>query len=263
LGATILSGLTHNLEIPRLTASTSAYFVPENTAITPSDPQVDQVGVSPHHVGTLTELSRNLLMQPSIDVQRMVEDDMARVIAIGLDRVALVGGGSGEPSGLLASGSGIGVGASLGATGGPPTWNQVMDLISQVDVANALAGSLGFAGNAKLTKKLRTTLKTPTDVSSNFIMTDPNTLAGYTYASSQIVPSNLSKSTSGNVLSALIFGDWSMLILAFWSELDLLVNPYESTAYSKGNVQVRAMATADVAIRQPLAFAANLDIATA
>jgi HK97 family phage major capsid protein len=261
LGATVLSGLQGNLEIPRLTASTTAYWVAENSAITASDPQVDQVGLTPKHVGALTELSRNMLMQPSIDVTRMVEDDMARVIAVGLDRVALVGGGSGEPSGLLASGSGIGAGTSLGATGGAPTWDAVVALIASVDTANALAGSLAFATNAKVVSKLRRTLKTSTDSASNFIMTDAATLAGYPLASTQLVPSNLTKST-GNNLSATIFGDWSMLVLAFWAELDLLVNPYESTAYSKGNVQVRAMATADVAIRQPLAFAANLDIAT-
>jgi hypothetical protein len=34
-------------------------------------------------------------------------------------------------------------------------------------------------------------------------------------------------------------------------------------AYQKGNVQIRAMATADIAIKQPLAFAALLGMATA
>jgi len=120
----------------------------------------------------------------------------------------------------------------------------------------------GFATNAKSVSKMRRTLRTTADTASTFIMEGPAQLAGYPLASSQNVPSTLTKGTSSGVCSALIFGDWSQLMLGFWSELDILVNPYESTAYSKGNVQVRAMATADVAIRHPAAFAATVDLTT-
>jgi hypothetical protein len=41
---------------------------------------------------------------------------------------------------------------------------------------------------------------------------------------------------------------------------DLLVNPYESTAYSKGNVSVRGIVTMDVAIRHIESFAASIDV---
>ena len=79
-------------------------------------------------------------------------------------------------------------------------------------------------------------------------------LAGYPVAMTSLVPSQ-----------AIIFGTWSDLLVGFWSELDVLVNPYESTAYSKGNVQVRAMATCDVALRhvESFAFADDVGGATA
>ena len=91
------------------------------------------------------------------------------------------------------------------------------------------------------------------------IMEDPGQLAGYPMASTNLVPSNLSKGT-GNNLSALIFGNFNDLLLGYWSEFDLLVNPYESTAYAKGNVQVRGMLTMDVAVRHPESFAAITDL---
>ena len=94
------------------------------------------------------------------------------------------------------------------------------------------------------------------------VMTDPNVLAGYALQASNLVPSTLTKGTSTGVCSALIFGNWSDLILGYWSELDVLVNPYESSAYSKGNVQVRAMATMDVKVRQAASFAAIQDLTT-
>lgn len=262
MGATVLSGLVGNLNIPRLKASATAAWVAENAAISASDPQTDHVGFTPKHCGGIVEASRNMIQQPSLDVARMVENDLAQLLAVALDQVAIMGGGSNQPSGLLASGSGIGS-VALGTNGAAPTWDAVLDLIAAVDTSNALAGSLGFATNAKVVKTLRTTLKTTGDTASNFIQTDPNALAGYTLGSTQNVPSNLTKGTTTGTCSALIFGDWSQLFIGFWSELDILVNPYESTAYSKGNVQVRAMMTADVALRQPLAFAAITDAVTA
>ena len=72
------------------------------------------------------------------------------------------------------------------------------------------------------------------------------------------VPKNL----GGGAEHGLIYGDWSELLIGVWSELDILVNPYESTAYSKGNVVIRAMATVDVAVRHPKAFVSVEDVTT-
>lgn len=259
LGATVLGGLTGNLAIPRLKASATASWVAESSPITASDPQTEQVVFSPKHCGGIVEMSRNMIQQSSPDVSALIENDLAMLLAVALDQAAISGGGSNQPSGILAAGSGINQ-VSGGTNGLALTWANVIALIGAVDQSNALDGStLAFLTNARVVKSARQTVKTLTDTSSNFIMNDPANLAGYPLASTQNVPSNLTKGT-GTGLSALIFGDFSQLFLAFWSELDLLVNPYESTAYSKGNVQVRAMMTADIRLRQPLAFAALSDV---
>jgi HK97 family phage major capsid protein len=260
LGATILAGLSGNVSLPRLKASATGYWVAENSPITVSDPQTDAVGLTPKHVGGIVEISRNMIQQPSLDVARMVEDDLMQIIASAMDRAAIVGGGSNEPRGLLASGSGIGS-IAMGTNGAALDWNSIVALISAVDVANALTGSLGFLGNAQIVGKARRTPKTSTDTASNFLMDAPGTLAGYPFASTSNVPATGAKG-SGTNLSTLIFGNWQDLVIGFWSELDVCVNMYESTAYAKGNVQIRAMATADVAIRHPLSFAAIVDAVT-
>lgn len=259
MGATVLGGLTGNLAIPRLKASATAQWVAESGAITASDPQTEQVVFSPKHCGDIVEMSRNMVQQSSPDVATLIENDLAALLAVALDQVAIQGGGINQPSGVLAAGSGITV-VPGGADGLAPTWANVINLIGAVDASNALDGStLGFMTNAKVVKAMRQTAKTTTDSASNFIQNDASTLAGYALGSTQNVPGNLTKG-SGTALSALIFGDWSQLFLGFWSELDILVNPYESGAYSKGNVQVRAMMTADVRLRQPTAFAAITDL---
>jgi HK97 family phage major capsid protein len=258
LGATVLGGLVGNLQIPRLKASAAAQWVAEGSAITQTDPQTDAITLTPHHCGGIVGLSRNMLQQPSLDVTRMVENDLMKILAVALDQAAITGGGANQPSGLLAAGSGINL-LSGGANGAAITWQNVISLIAAVDSSNALDGSLAFLTNAKVVKSARQVTKTAGDTTSNFIMQDATTLAGYTVGSTQNVPSTLTEGTGTN-LSALIFGDWSQLVLGFWSELDILVNPFDSTAYAQGGVLVRAMMTADVKVKQPKAFAALQDV---
>jgi len=258
MGATVLGGLVGNLSIPRLKQSATAYWVAENSPITASDVATDSVGLSPKHCGGIVGLSRNMIMQPSLDVAAMVETDLARILAVALDQAALVGGGANQPSGLLAPGSIVPIIAG-GANGAAPSWANIVALIAAVDTSNALGGLLGFVTNGRFVKAARQTLKTPTDSSSNFVMPEATTLAGYPLGSTQNMPATFTKGTGTN-LSALIFGDWSQLVIGFWSELDILVNPYDSTAYAAGNVLVRAMMTADVALKHPTAFAAMTDV---
>jgi HK97 family phage major capsid protein len=153
--------------------------------------------------------------------------------------------------------------AGAGGNGLAPTWANIVALIGTVGAANGLQGSLAFLTNSKVLAKLANTLKSTTDTSSNFIVGDPGatTLAGYPLAISNDVPSNLTIGTGTN-LSALIFGDFSQLLIGYWSAFDLLVNPYEGTAYSKGNVLIRGMLTADIKLRHPESFAKTSDIIT-
>jgi len=260
LGARVISGLVGNLEIPNLKGSASSGWVAENAALTASDPKFGKISMSPKHAGGIVEMSRNMLMQSSPDVEALVRADLSSVLAEAVDKVAIVGGGTNEPSGILAT-SGIGS-VAIGATGGALTWDKINDLMAELEIDNADEGALAFLTNAKVRNAARKALKVTGDASGGFLWSDPATLAGYPAAVTNLVPSDLTKST-GTALSALIFGNFSDLILGFWSELDLLVNPYESTAYAKGNVSVRAMMTLDLAVRHTESFAAIRDITTA
>jgi HK97 family phage major capsid protein len=260
LGATVLSDLVGNLSIPRLKQSATAYWVAEDAPIPLSDPATDAVGLTPKQVGGRVEISRPMLQQSSPDVVRMVENDLTQLIATAIDRAALQGGHAAEPHGLLAPGSGIN---NHGLGGAFLKWDDIVDAIAKVDVANALSGSLGWVSNAVTVAKLRKTPATPTDTASTFLMTDPNSLGGYPLVSTQNLVVDGTVVSGGGTLGTLLFGDWSQLIIGYWSEIDILVNPFAESAYAKGNVQVRAMATCDVAIKQPLAFSAISGIGTA
>lgn len=259
LGATVLSGLTGNVDIPRLKASMSSGWVAENAALSASDLQVEKISMTPKHVGALGEYSRNMLQQASPDIEQLFRNDMAAMIAEAIDLAAINGSGaSNQPRGVMQT-SGIGS-VAMGTNGLALDFASVINLIGSVETVNAMG--TGFMTNAKVTRNARRTLKTTADTASNMIMTSPNELAGYSCGVTNLVPSTLVKGTSGSTCSALIFGNWADLILGYWSELDVLVNPYETTAYAKGNVQIRAMATMDVQVRQPSSFASIQDILT-
>lgn len=253
LGARILSGLVGNLDIPRLKGSATTGWVAENSALSASDLQVDKVSMTPKHAGALTEFLRNMLMQSSPDVEQLVRSDFAALLAEAVDTVAIKGGGSNEPSGILVT-SGIGSVAAGSPDGGALTFDLVADLQGAVDDANADGAAMSFLTNTKQRRaaaKLKDSQDRPLGLNVVF--------QGMPTAFSNLVPSNLTKGTGTN-LSAMIYGNWSDLLIGYWSEFDLLVNPYESTAYSKGNVQVRGMLTCDVQVRHAASFAAIKDL---
>lgn len=256
MGARVLTGLQGNLEIPALKTSGVAGWVNENTALTPSDHEFRKVALTPKHCGAITELSRNMLQQPSLDVENLVRADFAAILAEAVDAAAINGSGTAPvPRGIL-NVSGIGD-VAMGTNGGALTADKVRDLVGLVDAANADQGSLGFLTNTKV-KTAALKLKDNQGQYHGLATVFPGAPVGF----SNVVPSNLTKGTASGVCSPVIYGNWSDLILAYWSEMDVLTNPFEASAYSKGNVQVRAMLTMDVAVRNAVSFAAIKDVTT-
>src|SRR5207247_2837557 len=72
LGATVLTGLVSNVDIPKLNTSASAGWVAENAAISPSDEDFESVQLRPKHVGAITEFSRNMLLQSTPDIETLI-----------------------------------------------------------------------------------------------------------------------------------------------------------------------------------------------
>ena len=253
LGANVLSGLVGHVEIPKKKASAATVWVAENTAITPSDLQFSQLTMMPKHIATLGEYSRNVLMQSTPDIEQLMRGDFAAGLGRGLDAAAIKGGGANQPVGVLSQ---AGLNTSVSMAGGP-TWDDVLSLIDAVEEANS-TGS-GFVMRPLAAKRLRSTVRVAS-TDSRFIMETPDSLADYPAVRSTLVPIETAPTPD---TTAIIFGMWSDLLIGYWSAFDLLVNPYESTAYAKGNVSVRGMLTADIAVRHIESFAASTDFPAA
>ncbi len=108
--------------------------------------------------------------------EEIFRNDMIAQVASGIDQVAINGGGSQEPSGILQT-TGIGS-VNMGDNGLAQTYTSVVNNIREVAVDNALDGSLYFLTNPKVVAKLRTVAKV-SSTDSIMIMGDGDSLLGY------------------------------------------------------------------------------------
>jgi len=259
-GARILQGLKGDVAIPKMSAETSnVSFVAEDSAPSEGNATFAQVTMSPKTLAAQLDISRKLMMQSDPSIEAVLRQDVINSFARKIDEVALEGGGSNEPSGIIASSTGNVV--AIGTNGGAVTYAKCVDMVEAVEVDNAILNdaSVKFVGNPKVTANLRTIGKQASGVEGNFILGEDNRILGYDYLSSTLVPSDLTKG-SGSNLSALIFGDFSQLMLGFYSGVDVIVDPY--TGSNAGTTRLAFFQDFDVALRHDDSFSVIKDIVT-
>ena len=233
-GMTTLTGINGNISIPKQGSSATAYWVGEGSSPTESQQTIEQINLSPKTCGAFVDYSRKLLLQSSIDVEQMVRDDLARVLALELDRVGLNGSGSSnQPLGIINT---TGIGTQTITTFG--TFAEYIGMETDVAVANADAGSLRYIINASARGALKSTEKA---TNTGMFVYENDEINGY--------PVTVSNQLANNDA---LFGDFSQLIMAMWSGLDLTVDPYAGA--TAGTVRIIALQDVDFAVKQPGAF---------
>lgn len=232
MGVRVLSGLTGDVTIPRAGDGLTAAWVNENEAIPESNMTFNSITLSPKHVGALTEMSRQLIQQASPSIEQLVRDDLAYAVAKEVDRAIIAGDGVKEPLGII-NRTGIQTVPAL-----PASWQDILAMVQMLNAINV--DPTAWYTTPGVMSGLRGTLKEAG-------------LAGYVAEGGKIADLPAYVSNAAPAATA-ILGDWSQVLLGVWGELDLLVNPYAETAYRRGGVLVRAMATMDVGVRHEEAF---------
>ncbi len=242
LGSFILSGLNGNLAIPKQTGGASAYWVSaEGGDATESAPTFGQVPLSPKTMGAFTDLTRQLLLQASTDVEGLVRNDLIKALALELSRAGLYGSNAnGQPKGVSLQ-TGINTTTFAAAN---PTYEEVVAMESAVAADDADVGSLGYAVNTAMRGHFKTTVKFAN--TGMTIWEQGNTVNGYACAvSNQVVAGDA------------FFGNFADLIIGMWGGLDLTVDPYSNS--KSGTVRVVALQSIDVAVRHPESFCFSND----
>jgi HK97 family phage major capsid protein/HK97 family phage prohead protease len=246
LGPTVLRGLVGGVAIPKKSATTTPYWIAGDNAdsVTESDPTLTQVTMSPKTVGGATTFSHKMLVQSAPDIENLVRQDLAAMIAVEIDRAALNGSGSSnQPTGILNQG---GINADTYANGGSPAWADVIGLETLIAEDNAdTRGSLHYLSTPAIAAAFKQ-LDQGTDTGT-YVWTGTNAegrMNGYPAHATNQMP-------AGTIL----LGNFEDLLIGFWGGIEIDADPYGSN-FLRGSVSVRVLADIDIAVRHPVSFAA-------
>lgn len=253
MGAKFLTGLKGDLPLIQGGQFTAHWFAEDGEDTTQKE-TLGRVLLRPKRVQATGAFSRKLLVQSSIDVEKMIEGDLIAAIAQALQTAIINGAGTNEPLGILGTG---GIGDVIGNTNGAvPSWANIVDLETKVEAANGNGPTMAYLTNAKVRGKLKQLEKTSANAQYIWV---GNELNGYPAFVTNAVPSTLTKGNQ-SLSSAIIFGDWSKLYIGQWGGLDMIVDPY--SLKKKAEIEVTAISQYDSAPIWPAAFSAMKDALT-
>lgn len=257
-----MTQLQGDFSIPKQGKESQGFWVEEGHAPELSETLIGSVKMSPKTVGAMTDLTRKTILQSSIDLESWLRADLAKTLALTIDKAIISGSGKGaEPKGLLTlaqekmkdpKANNINVVMPQGG-GKDIGWEDIVSLETMLDDVDAATGStLAYLTNARVRGHLKTTPKSAANPS--FIWPEgtggDSRLNGYYATTSNLIPKTLGKTKDQ---SAIIFGAWENVIMGEWGPgLDVQVNPYISSA---GSVRIRLLLDVDIIYRMLEHFA--------
>lgn len=264
LGARTIAGLRDNVAFPKQTGKATGSWVGENPGVDVSDSALTlgSIPSSPKTYQSSSSYSRQLLAQAVIDVDTLVREDLGRDMALAVDSVAIVGGGSNQPTGIVpTAGVQSYVTISDAGNGGTLSWDDIVIMSEKLEDVNAdqlgTGGWLttpGIKSSLKRTARLGNVIGLP-------IWADDDTVDGFEARSSNQVAKNNTKGGSGATLHTLIRGVFETMVIAMWgSGFELVVDPYRLK--KQGMIELTTFMLTDVVLKYPVAFCVAKYVAT-
>lgn len=213
-GAKIMTGLTGTVSVPKI-SGTAVDWALENGTATESSGVTSEITMAPFRLTAYVDVSKLLLNQTSFDAQRLLIDDINKAVAVKLESSILdaTAAGSTRPAGVL---------NGVSTTSGTTSFATIVGMEGTVNTSNALTGNLAYITHPTLKSTLKTTQKAS---GTGFIMENEN-VNGYPVFVTAAMPA------SGNA-KAIIFGDWSNLVIGQWGNTDITIDPYSQSISGK------------------------------
>ena len=249
LGATRLTGLRGNVNLPKLTLGATAAWVDEEGAVTKSAQTFGQVALSPKRLAVRTIYSDQLVNQSSLSVENIVRDDLIKREALALDLAAMNGAADGNDPTGVANTTGIGE----ITFGNAPTFGDYVDIWNAIATDNAVLENLAYVTSSTSIAKGLQTAKVASSDSVMIINEAPG--GGFSVLGIPVVMFNQALT----VANQLLIGNWKELIIASWSARKVTVDPYSAAA--NGQVAVTTNAFHDIGVRHAESFAKSTDSA--
>jgi HK97 family phage major capsid protein len=257
---------------PRQTTPGTAYFVGESSTITDSTPGTGDVTLQAKKLGVLVKIPNELFRFSSVSVEQFIREDMARVLALRLDKALLDDPGSSlVPKGLInyanvTSHTSVDPGTTTNGYRLQP--EDVTQMIGKVESQNAVFRS--FIMRPLLWATLvnrRADAVTAGDHQGPFVFNlireiqnsfalkrmQPGNLYGYpVYKSTQV--SNTRTKGSSNNLTMVIGGDFTDYFLAMSGAVEFQISTQGDTPFATDQTWFRGINYCDGAPRHEASF---------
>jgi HK97 family phage major capsid protein len=242
-GVTVLDGLVGDIAIPKGAAATAYWVSTEGGDATEVNINIGQVPGTPKTVGAYTDITRKLLNQSGVSAQGFVVDALRSALGRAIEAAAFTGtGAGGQPKGL--DNADI---QAVTMTAGAPTKANMVEFWSKLAASN-VNGNKYFIGSPAVKALLASTYNVVDGTTNGKYLCEDGKVEGYEFLMSNLCGGK-----------KLYFGDFSQLVLAFWSGIDLTVDT--SSLSKSGGVRIVAFQDCDVLVRHPEAFAAGTVLA--
>ncbi|QTI81490.1 phage major capsid protein (plasmid) [Roseomonas marmotae] len=233
---TPIGGLVGNIDIPKQVAAAQGYWIGEDADAVESNLELGQISMTPKTVAAYSEITRKLLKQSSLDIEALVRADLAKALALTIDKAGYYGtGSSAQPTGI-ANATGIN---AVAFAADVPTFAELVQMETEIAVDNADVRSMAYVFGAGMRGSFKTALKF--SGLPGTIWEDGGTVNGYrTEITNQI--------EAGDVF----MGNFNDLLIGMWGGLELMVDPYSNS--KKGRLRVVVFQDVDFALRRVESF---------
>ncbi|MDR4467538.1 MAG: phage major capsid protein [Nitrospira sp.] len=233
-GMLVEDGLVGDQAIPKITQkSTPQWVSTEGTQVTPSQPTLSQIAMTPKTIGDVIQFSRQLAKQAN--APRVVGRELLRTLGTSLNQAVISGSGaSGQPLGLLNT---VGVQTQSGST-----LNAGVSTMKRKSAeANVADEHISFLSTPAVRELLEGRERA---AGGGSFVWDKDQVADRRAFVSTDVPT-----------ATMICGDFSLIYLGIWGKGFVLeVNPFDPSGFKTGTIQARMLVTCDIAVLHPNGF---------
>lgn len=240
-GMTILTGLSADIAIPKVTGDATISMVAEGVAATATALTFGQETASPNTATANVPFSRKLLIQSNPTVDNLVLSSLQAQMNVKKDYMGLHGNGTApNPLGIA---SATGIGSVSMAT---PSWKLIAQFAKEVAAADATFNKPAWIMDPTTKWILKSTLKAS---STSVFLLENDLMDGAVTLDSTLVTA-----------AHLFYGYWSQLVLCNFGNQQIIVDPY--TLSTAGQIQTTIQDEFDYIIRNESSFALATDVPT-
>lgn len=212
----------------------------EFTQLSDATPTLGAADCTPHTGGALVQVSG--LLNRQSDVLETLRKTLLQSAAVGIDHGLIAGDGTGgAPVGLLNT-DGV-----VSQSGTALAWAGICNMEEAIANADVDDGALTWVADPGTRKLLR---QREAIANSGNPIWDGRTIAGHRALVSTGMPAG-----------TLVAGDFSNATVVLWGPgVEVMVNPYNTNGFKRGEVEIAVFVAMDVAINHPGGFAKSQSI---